>query len=43
MDPLRQIVGYQGGQADAQVDHIAVLQLLGDARGDKALDLRLFH
>ena len=43
MYPLRQVGGYQGGQADAQVDHVAVLQLLGDALGNKALDLRLFH
>ena len=43
MHPLRQVGGYQGGQADAQVDHVAVLQLLGDALGNKALDLRLFH
>ena len=43
MDALRQIVGDQGGQTDAQVDHIAVLQLLGHAGGDKTFDLRLFH
>ena len=40
---LGQIVGDQGGQADAQVHDVAVLQLLGAALGDKAFDLALFH
>ena len=43
MDALGQIVGDQGGQTNAQVDHVAVLQLLGNALGDKAFDLRFFH
>ena len=41
--PFRQIVGDQGGQADTQVDHVAVLQLLGHTGGDERFDLRLFH
>ena len=40
---LGQIVGDQGGQADAQVHDVAVLQLFGAALGDKAFDLALFH
>ena len=40
---LRQVGGNHRGQADAQVDHVAVLQLGGDTLGNKALDLRLFH
>ena len=40
---LGQVVGDQGGQADAQIDDIAVLQFFGAALGDKAFDLGLFH
>ena len=43
VDALGQVGGNQGGQADAQVDHVAVLQLLGHALGNKGLDLRLIH
>ena len=38
-----QVGGDHGRQADAQVHHVAVLQLFGNTFGDKALDLRLFH
>ena len=40
---LRQVVGDQGGQANAQIHDVAVLQLFGAALGDKAFDLGLFH
>ena len=43
MYALGQVGGDQGGQADAQIHHVAVLELLGNTLGDKALDLRLFH
>ena len=43
LNALRQIVGDQGGQADAQIHDVAVLQLFGAALGDKAFDLGLFH
>ena len=33
----------QGGQADAQIHDVAVLQFFGAALGDKAFDLGLFH
>ena len=38
-----QIVGDHGGQTDAQIDDVAVLQLFGAALGDKPLDLASFH
>ena len=43
LNALGQIVGDQGGQANAQVHDVAVLQLFGAALGDKAFDLGLFH
>ena len=43
MDALGQIVGDQGRQTDAQIDDVAILELLRNALGDKAFDLRLFH
>ena len=40
---VHRVAATEAWDADAQVDHVAVLQLLGDALGNKALDLRLFH
>ena len=40
---IGQVGGDHGGQADAQVDKIAVLELLGGPLGDKALNHSLFH
>ena len=43
LNALRQVIGDHGGQADAQVHDVAVLQLFGAALGNKAFDLGLFH
>ena len=43
LNALGQISGDHGGQTDAQVDDVAVLQLFGAALGDEAFDFRLFH
>ena len=43
MHALGQIGRNQGGKTDAQVNNVAVLQLLGNTSGNKALDHRLIH
>ena len=43
LNALGQVVGDHGGQADTQIDDIAVLQFFRAALGDKAFDFGLFH
>ena len=43
LNALGQISGDQGGQANTQIDHVAVLQFLSATLGNKAFDLTLIH
>ena len=43
LNALGQVGGDHGGQADTQIDDIAVLQLFCAALGNKGFDFRLFH
>ena len=43
VDALRQEGGDHGGQADAEVDDVAVLQFFRAALCDKGFDFRLIH
>ena len=43
LNALGQVAGDHGGQADTQVDHVAVLQFFCTTLGNKAFDLRLIH
>ena len=43
LNAFGQVVGDHGGQADAQIHHVAILQFFCAALGDKAFDFGLFH